>query len=152
MATTFFISVVFEDDYGRQTRKTYETQPYAGVDVGADRLAVQTDVVAFLNDVEAITEARILAYTVADRTVYTDVVTAGANVDEGLTLVTRKADNYKAVLAVPAPVNSIFNPDGTADITDPIVTNYHANFTATGFLTCSDGEIATDLISGRLDK
>lgn len=152
MATTFFITAVLEDDYGRQARKVFQSQVYNGVDVGADRNSVATDWAAFQADLLAITEAQLLTVQIADQAVVSDTPTVGANIDEGATLSVRKANNKKAVIKVPAPVNSIFNADGTVDLTDAIVTNYYGHFEAAGFLTVSDGELAAALLSGKLDK
>ena len=150
MATTFRVDVVLEDDYSRQTRKSFELAEISDVDAGAEFIAGRAVAVALVTDLAALTEMRILSWEISERVAYSDSVTTGANVDEGLTLVVRKPDNYKAILKVPGPINSVFDAEGKADITDASITAYYANFTAD--VTLSDGELATELLSGRLDK
>lgn len=141
-------SVMFEliDDYNRKTRKTFETVPTT-----ADEAAAQAAAAALATDLGNITEARILAYTVARRTVYTDSVTTGANRDEGAILSLRKEDNYLDAIRVPAPINAIFNADGTVDLANGAVTAFVANFLTGGDFTFSDGEQASELVSGYLE-
>lgn len=148
--TIFNAVIVLEDAYGRQTRKSYELSDISDVDVGAEFLTARGLVAGLATDLAALSEANILSYEVKERVVYSDVADAGANIDEGITLLVRKADNYKAVLKVPAPINAVIDPDGTVDIADAAVTAYYTNFTAD--FTLSDGELATALLSGKLDK
>jgi hypothetical protein len=150
--TVFNLTVVLEDAYGRATRKNYETEDISGVDVGAEFLTARGFAATLMTALGNFSEARILSWDLGERVVYTDTVDAGANVDEGATIVIRKVNNKKAILKVPAPVNSVFNPDGTIDITDAIVTAYEAHFRVTGGFTLSDGENSTEILSGRLDK
>jgi hypothetical protein len=150
MTTTFNLAVVLEDDYGRQTRKRYELAPITDVDVGAEYILARAIAAGLMTDLGGISEARILSWELSERVAYSDTVTTGANVDEGLTLVVRKADNFKAILKVPAPINSIFDAQGNVDILDAAVTAYHANFVTD--VTLSDGELSAELLSGRLDK
>jgi len=107
---------------------------------------------ALAADLAAITEAEILSYTVALRTVYNDTVTTGGNRDEGATLVIRKEDNFKGILKVPAPINAIFDSIGNVDITNAAVTAFVSNFLTGADFVFSDGEQGTALLSGRLDK
>lgn len=142
-------TVTFElvDAYQRQTRKTFET-----VDTIADETAALAAAAALATDLANLTEADILAYHVSQRVVYTDTVTAGANIDEGVTFSLRKVDNFKAPIKVPAPINSIFQADGSVNLSDAAVTAFIANFLTGGDFTFSDGEQASALLSGRLDK
>jgi hypothetical protein len=132
------------DAYGRPIGKRFDID-------AADHAAALVAAGALMTDFAGITEARILSYTVAQKVTYVDVVDAGANRDEGATFSVRTADNEKAVVKVPAPVNSIFNTDGTVDLTDGAVTAFFANYLG-GDVLVDDGEVVTELISGRLDE
>lgn len=142
-------SVTFElvDAYGRTSRKSYETSPSMADFAGATAAAA-----ALASDLAGLTEAEVLSYTVAQRTVYNDSVTTGANRDEGVTLVLRKEDNFKGVLKVPAPINAIFDAQGNVDITNAAVTAFVSNFLTGADFVFSDGEQACSLLSGKLDK
>lgn len=150
--TVFTLHVTLEDAYGRTTRKQFKTEDISGVDVGAEYLVAQGFATTFLAALGNISEANILYYNLGRDVTYSDTVDAGANVDEGMTALARKTNNKLVVIKVPAPVNAIFNPDGTLDITDALVTAYTNHFIATAGFTISDGENITALVSGRLDK
>lgn len=150
--TVFRVNVALQDAYGRKTRKTFETVDISGADVGAEFLVANVAAAALMTDLAALTEAEILWFTCGLETTYTDSVVAGANIDEGITLVVDKADSKRGNLKVPAPINSVINADGTVDITDAAITAYVANFQAGGDFLFSDGEEVQNIISGRLDK
>lgn len=142
-------SVTFEmlDAYNRRTRKTYHT-----VSTMADETAALAAAAGLATDLANLSELDILAYTVGQRIVYTDTVDAGANKDEGLTLTIRKVDNFNDDLKVPGPINSIFDANGNADLTDAAVSAFVANFLTGGDFTFSDGEQGTIAVKGVLDK
>jgi hypothetical protein len=140
----FPVSFSLVDAYGRPATKRFDVD-------AVDHAAAMTAAGAFAADLAGITELRILSYVVGERVTYTDTADAGANRDEGVTLSVRTADNEKAVIKVPGPVNAIFNPDGSVDLTDGAVTAFIANYLA-GTVLVDDGETVTELISGRLDK
>jgi hypothetical protein len=140
----FPVSFALVDAYGRPAPKRFDVN-------AADHAAAMTAAGALATDLAGITELRILSYVVGERVTYNDTVDAGANRDEGVTLSVRTADNEKAVIKVPGPVNAIFNPDGSVDLTDGAVTAFIANYLA-GTVLVDDGETVTELISGRLDK
>lgn len=142
--TQYSVGYTLEDAYGRNTSKKYLVE---AVDVAAARTAA-SDMAA---DLAQLTEAQILWYTVAEKITYSDTVDAGANKDEGVTFVVRKTDNEKATIKVPAPINAIFNTDGTVDLTNSAVSSFMANFLSGVFLV-SDGEVVDSLLSGRLDE
>ena len=135
------------DDYERKFRKTFET-----VDTIADFDAAVVVAGDLAQDIAGLTEGRILAYTVSQRTVYTDVVTTGANRDEGVTFTLRKEDNQNDSIKMNAPINAIFNLDGTVNLTHAAVTAFIANFLTGGDFTFSDGEQADELLRGKLDE
>lgn len=139
------VSFQMVDSQNRAVSKTFQTANLA------DFAAVSAAASALATDLGNITGARILSYTINIRTVYTDNVTAGSNRDEGLTLVLRKSDNYKDILRVPAPID-VFDGNGNVDVTNVAVTAFVSNFLTDGDFTFSDGEQATELLSGSLDK
>lgn len=140
------VSIELTDAANRKARKVYETQDL--VDVAA----ANTAAAGLVTDLEAVTGAKVLAYTVSERTVVTDSVTSGANVDEGLTISGYKADNYQTVVRVPAPETATWLADGTVDMSNADVQAYLGNFQSTGDFTVSDGEVIDSWIGGKLDK
>lgn len=150
--TVFTHNVTLVDDYGRITRKQFKTEDISGADLGAEYLSANTFAGTLNTALAALSEAQILYYNLGREVVSGDTVVVGANVDEGLTALARKLNNKLTVLKVPAPMNAVFNPDGTLDILDAIVTAYTDHFKVGGGFTTSDGENITDLVSGRLDK
>lgn len=132
------------DAYGRPVSKR--------VDISAvDYATALINASGFVDDLQAITEAEILYYTVATKVVYAGTLTAGANRDEGVTFSVRTTDNEKAVIKVPAPKNAIFQSDGSVDLSNALVTGLMANYLG-ALVLVDDGETVTSLISGRLDK
>lgn len=150
--TVFLLHVTMVDDYGRTTRKQFETEDISDIDLGDEYLAANVFAGTLLTALMALSEAQVLYYTLGREVTSGDTVVVGANVDEGLTAIARKLDNKLTVLKVPAPVNAVFNPDGTLDILDALVTAYTDHFKVGGGFTTSDGENITDLVRGRLDK
>lgn len=139
------------DDYNRPTSKKFYS-----VSTMADYAAAAASAAAFVVDLAVLTEARILAYTLSERIPFTDAATTGANKDEGVTFTLRLPDNTKDSLAVPAPINAIFDANG-AVITEPTlpaaVSDFLANFAdGTGDWTFSDGEQYTEFVKGVLDQ
>lgn len=132
------------DAYGRAVSKR--------VDVSADTHALAvTAAGAFVTDLQALTEAEVLYYSVAERVTFNGSLTAGANRDEGVTFSVRTTDNEKSTIKVPAPKNAIFNTDGSVDTANALVTDFIANYLSAAILV-DDGEIVTSLIGGRLDE
>lgn len=150
--TVFQLRVTLEDAYSRQTTRSYETEDISGADKGAEFLTARGYAATLITAIEGLSDANVLSWTLGERVVNADSVSGNANVDEGLTLVLRKTDNYKGVLKIPAPVMTVFNPDETADITDPLITAFTDHFVAGNGFTFSDGENQTALVKGRLDK
>lgn len=138
------VTVTLRDAYNRTTTKRFQTDE-------TDHAAAVSAANLFCADLSAITEAEIIAYTVGLKTAYTDAVSAGANLDEGVTLSVELTSGKRAVIKVPAPVKSPVNPDGSVDITDTLVTDFLDNWLVGNFLL-SDGETVSSLLSGRLDR
>lgn len=143
--TTCTVTYRLVDGFSREGEKTFVTQNLA------DYPAVVAAAAAFLADLQAITGMGVLRYTITQEFSVLSGATLGANKDAGITLSVRKADSRRDNLKIPGPELSIILPDGTVDIADAIVTGYFANFTTSGDWTLSDGEIATEILSGRLD-
>jgi len=135
------------DAYGRPASKSWET-----VATMADETAALAAAAALAADVANLTELEILAYKVSQRVVYTDSVDAGANRDEGVTFQMRKIDNFLGNIKVPGPINAIFNLDGTVDLTNAAVAAFISNFLSGGDFTFDDGEQASAVVKGSLDK
>jgi hypothetical protein len=140
------LTVEIADAANRKTRKNYISQTLA------DWAAAQAAQAALITDLMAICEGDVLSSTLSLRTVETDTVVSGANVDEGATFVVRKADNYNASHKVPMPDASIRNTDGTINIADSLVIDYFANFLSAGDWTVSDEEVVTVVLGGTLDR
>lgn len=146
--TAYSVVYELEDAYHRKTRKTFET--VADIADEASALAVAD---ALADDLAALTGLDVLGYSVGQRIVYTDTVTAGSNKDAGVTFVLRKPDNRNADIKVPGPLTTIFDANGNADITNTLVTNFLNNFAdGVGDFTFSDGEQWSTIISGKLDE
>lgn len=143
---TYDVRFEMLDAYNRRASKTFQT-----VDL-ADEAAALAAAAGLATDLANLTELDILAYNVSQRVVYTDTVTAGANRDEGVTFTLRKVDNYNDDLKVPGPINAIFDANGNVDPVNAAVAAFISNFLTGGDFTFSDGEQATALVKGTLDK
>jgi len=138
------------DAYNRPASKKFKSADLADYATAAAAAA------ALLTDLAVLTELRILASTLSERTPFTDAVTSGANKDEGVTFTLRLPDNTKDSLSVPGPINAIFDANGNV-ITSPAlpaaVSDFLANFeNGTGDWTFSDGEQWDEFVKGVLDK
>ena len=133
-----------QDAFSRQTTKRYQVN-------AADIAAAITTFLGYLGDLATLSELDIIKYKVSSEDVFADTVTAGANVDEGATFSFQKTNGDKVAVKVPGPVASVRNPDGTINIGAVAVTDWAAHFLS-GDIRVSDGEIATALLSGKLDK
>lgn len=140
----FDVTFSLVDGYGRSHSKRFTT-------VAADVATAITQAGTFATLLMGVTESRVLAHTVQARTVVVDTVTAGANKDEGVTISVRTQDNEKAVIKIPSPLNAMLNTDGSVNLADVNLTAFLASFTSGDWLI-DDGEVVTEIISGRLDK
>lgn len=141
----FDVTIAYVDAENRPGTKVFSG-------TAADYPAAAAAAAALTADFAGISAARVLSYSVSVRTVYTDTVDVGANRDEGITLVLLKTDNFKGILKVPAPVTGLTDGNGNVDITNAAVTGFVSNFLTSAPFTFSDGEQASELLSGRLDK
>ena len=139
------LSLRYQDSEGRQRNKRFLSQTLT------DFAAALTAGAALVTDFEAICDAEVLYYSIAQEIVEADAGGATANVDEGITLTVLKADNKKATIKVPCPVPGLTDGQGNVDLTNALVTAYFENFTSAGDWTVSDGELATSMVKGVLD-
>jgi hypothetical protein len=140
----FQASITLQDSFDRRSTKRFEGD-------FVDFAAAGTAVVLLVADLDALSDAQVIAYNVGQKSDYSGSLVAGANLDAGITLSVQKDDNEKAVLKVPAPALSVVNADGTVDITAALVTDYVDNW-ITGTWYISDGENVASLLSGKLDR
>lgn len=141
---TFEATVTMQDAYARSTTKRYQVE---AVDIAA-AITAFTD---YLGDLATLSELDVVKYKVSTEATFADTVTAGANVDEGATFSFQKTDGDKVAVKVPGPVASVRQPDGSINIAAVAVTDWAAHFLS-GSILVSDGEVATALLSGKLDK
>jgi hypothetical protein len=141
------------DDYNRTASKEFEMLPAV-----VTLTAAETAAAALAAAIAALSELRVLAYTISQRYVFTDAVTPGGNRDEGITITMRKVDLMKGSLKLPGPINSVFDENGMV-ITSPAIPTAVQDFIdqfeylgATAAFTFSDGEQWTEFVSGTLDK
>lgn len=142
---TYELSVKMVDSKNRETQKRYVSQDLT------DFAAAKVEAVDIVDALANLSELRVLSYSLAENTVYTDTFDAGANKDEGVTFSVRKADNKRDYLKVPGPIPGIFDANGNVDPTNSAVVDYLGNFFASGGWTFSDGEVITEIIGGTLD-
>lgn len=140
----FNMALTYVDDFQRRGTKRYELDV---IDFAA-ALARAASLTSALAD---IMEADILKYTVGQEVPYTDTVVADANRDAGVTISCDLGAGKTAAVKVPSPTMSIFNTDGTVDMTDGLITALESEFLSTDVLV-SDGEVVLDFLSGKLDK
>lgn len=145
----FVVRYEMIDDYNRPTSKTFPTTSDT-----ADFAAAAAAAAALATDLAVLSEARILAYTISQRIVFTDAATSGANRDEGVVLSLRKPDNKRDDIRIPAPINAIFDENGNVITPLPAaVDDFLDNFAdGTGDFTFSDGEQFTEFVTGYLES
>lgn len=144
-----FLSISYEDDYGRRTVRKYE------METQVDLAAYQAAAVAFVAAVQAITDlAAVRVDLILDGVTAGFAVTAGANVDVGATfqgLIT-DGNGKKASHKVPGIKPALVGTDGSIDITQVTVDAYLDQFLAAGAYMLSDGETISEWLKGALDK
>lgn len=137
-------STTLRDAFNRKSTRRYEID-------AVDFVTALAAMAAFVIDLAALTDADVLRSEVGQKVEVVDSVTAGANIDEGLTLQFDLGAGKSASHKVPSPDKSIFDVNGNADLADALVSDYTDNFISSGFLV-SDGETAVGVNSGKLDK
>lgn len=140
---TYDATIVMEDDFNRKYRTSLNI---SAADVGAAETVLAAQAVLMSN----VTELEVLWTTLSIKTVITDTVTAGANKDEGATFSVRKANNERSPVRIPGPIQAMRLGDGTIDLTNTDVIAYFAPY-LNGDILVSDGELVTEVKSGKLD-
>lgn len=140
------LSYTLRDAFQRKSTRSYQV---TALDFVAAQVVVSTLMAAVAN----LTNAEILKTNLAENSPYTDTVTAGANIDAGLTVVWEIGGipGKQGVTKVPAPDITLFDAAGVLDLADARVTAYAAPFLA-GDVLISDGEVVDAILNGRLDK
>lgn len=142
---TWYLDIELVDAYSRRSAKRFEM-------TAVDHATATADAALILPEFQAVTQLRVLSFSLSERTVYSGTLTTGANRDEGATLKGRKPDGYLATLKIPGPVTSIRQPDGTIDMSDAALVAFINRFTTGDKLLISDGETISIWISGVLDS
>jgi len=138
------VTLSMRDAYARETTRS-------AIINATDPVAADVAVGLWVTDLQASTELQIFKSVIAVESLYAGAPAAGANKDEGMTLSVLLVDGVKkASIQIPGPVQSIRNPDGTIDLTDPIMTDLLVNYT-NGNIRISDGEVVGSYIKGTLD-
>lgn len=135
-------------------RDAFDRLSTRGAEITAlDFPAAQAVQATLMTAVGNLTEAQILKTSLAEILPYTDSVTAGANIDAGLTVVWEigGVPGKKGNTRIPAPDLSLFDANGVLDLADARVTAYAAPYLA-GDILISDGEVVDAILSGRLDR
>lgn len=140
----YALTLSYEDAYERRGSKSFTLS-------AIDYPTALTNAISFLTALANLMMADILKYSVATEFVYTDTVDALANRDEGATISCDLGGGKKAALKIPTPVKTIFNSDGSVDMTDGLITALESEYLA-GNVLISDGETVLDFINGKLDK
>lgn len=145
-----FLSLTFEDSYGRRTRKLVEMEHQA---LHADQVAVA---VAFSTALEAVTDLGLVRADIIYQAVDPGFdPTAGSNIDVGATFsgVLYDADGEKASLKIPGIKAALVDPDGSVPLTGAVGAALAFFVQATPFdLLLSDGETIDHWLAGSLDK
>lgn len=145
-----YLSLTFEDSYGRRTRKLVEMEHQA---LHADQVAVA---VAFSTALEAVTDLGLVRADIIYQAVDEGFdPTAGSNVDVGATFsgVLHDADGEKASFKIPGIKAALVDPDGSVPLTGAVGTALAFFVNATPFdLYLSDGETIDHWLAGSLDK
>ena len=140
------LGISLRDDYTREARKSFDVD-------AIDYATALTNAGNFMTDLAALTMLQVTDYSLTEKIDYSDTATALANRDEGVTfsLTIAGQPGKKAVTKLFGPEKAIFNPDGSVDLTDALVSAYFTHFLS-GFVRVSDGEQVGTVESGRLDR
>lgn len=137
-------TLTFVDAYDRQVQRRYEV-------VGADYATARANADLVLAAAQNWTEGYVAKESLAEVSDIAGAFTAGANVDEGATMQFSLGGTKKASISFPMPLKSTINSDSTVDLTDALVLAFTGLITG-GNVLISDGESATAVIKGKLDK
>lgn len=128
----FRVTFTFEDVLGGQTTKTWSG-------TFADYTAANTAVGLLSTDLQALTDAGVIKYELAEVVPIATAANAGSNVFERISATVSKEDGAKHNMTFPSPVEAVFSGNAL-DVDHATWTAYLDNFTATSGWEISDGE------------
>jgi hypothetical protein len=142
----FRATLYLRDSYARDSVRRFTV-------TGGDFASVRSAMITFVNEYQALTQAEVLRWTLAEEIAFTGTLTAGANLDTGLTITAAigGGGSKKGTIKIPATKTAFINADGSLDLTHIDIQLFEAEFT-TGLVLISDGEVVDDFLSGRLDR
>jgi hypothetical protein len=145
-----YLNVTLADEAGNRSNMQYALD-YATL--GALSIGM-ADVLGIITDLEAVTDAQVVAYNVGETYAEdTDFYGAANSEVENVALISARIDGATpgkyASLRIPAPNIGIFQgtqgeTKNLVDVTDADLRAYLANFEAAGHATVSDGENILD--------
>jgi hypothetical protein len=142
---TIVATVSLIDSLNTQVTKRFECE--------AATLAIAAvDLNLLITDLEAISELGVVSITYSEK----DVAEASSpaalsSVDMGATFRVRVADGGIASHKVPGFPIAKVDTNRNIDVTDADVVAYFDNFLDAGAFTLSDGEVITEILSGKYD-
>lgn len=140
----WLLTFTARDAYQRKTTKKIDL-------VVADLAAAQARTVTLLDAFATLMDAKVLKYSLAQETTYSDALEPGANIDVGVTISCDLGGGKTAALKIPSFDVTAINPDGSLDLTDARVTALQTEYLS-GEPRISDGEIVLGFLSGKLDQ
>jgi hypothetical protein len=142
---SFKLVVKLEDHWGRKTKRSFDVD---AVDFAA-ALAASSD---FVTDYQAVTELAVYQWGLTQNTYISATPEGTANRDEGMTITAGlETPGKTASLQIPGPVRELRAPDGSIIIDDALMVALLANYTSSGPILISDGEVVNRWIKGKLD-
>lgn len=146
----FFMEVLFEDNGGNVTRRTYDL-------VAADSAGAASAATAILAAIANVSDALVKGYRLGQKFGQDSGSFPAAGVQiENLALLITQLETFDktATYTIPAPKAAIFTATSGAaanivNTSNAAVAAYHALFQASGVATLSDGEVAGGLQKGK---
>jgi hypothetical protein len=140
------VNLTFLDAYARTKRKEVELATL-------DEAQAVIDTNAVVNAYNLATIGQIQKYILSMEYLLPGAPAAGSNIDTGITLKMQLDGRPdKATLKIPTPDPAYLLPDGTVDVTNVLITGVTDLYLPAGVARLSDGEAASGVISGALDK
>jgi hypothetical protein len=138
-------TVVLIDSLNTQVTKRYECEATTLTQAGIDMNLL-------IVDLEAISELGVVSITYSEKDVAeASAAAALSSVDMGATFRVRLADGGIASHKVPGFPIGMVATNRNIDVEDADVVAYFANFLDAGAFTLSDGEVITEVLSGKYD-
>lgn len=142
--------VTLMDSGGNKTTKSFEMSVATAADA-------ETAMAALVADLDAVTDAKVMAYGVVHNYAESDTAYPATGEIEEQALLTLAIDGQadkKATLTIPAPTIGIFVASSGAnknvvDIADTVLLDYVNHFLVGGEFRISDGEVGGTLEKGK---